>query len=147
MSQHRCQFQKCKNYCPNAVARSTPTHPRLAPNGSHFNKSSCRDDVWHGICAVVLFFGTMEQSVMADKHPRIEFSAQQTEEFDRAFELLGGLIDLNAANEMYPKRANAVYTACVVLWMLIYQRLKPDCLLYTSPSPRDLSTSRMPSSA
>ena len=26
-------------------------------------------------------------------------------------------------------------------------RLKEDCLLYTSPSPRDLSTSRMPSSA
>ena len=25
--------------------------------------------------------------------------------------------------------------------------LKTDCLLYTSPSPRDLSTSRMPSSA
>ena len=28
----------------------------------------------------------------------------------------------------------------------IYDGLKP-CLLYTSPSPRDLSTSRMPSSA
>ena len=28
------------------------------------------------------------------------------------------------------------------------ERLEPDdCLLYTSPSPRDLSTSRMPSSA
>ena len=27
------------------------------------------------------------------------------------------------------------------------QRLSEDCLLYTSPSPRDLSTSRMPSSA
>ena len=26
-------------------------------------------------------------------------------------------------------------------------QLCPDCLLYTSPSPRDLSTSRMPSSA
>ena len=26
-------------------------------------------------------------------------------------------------------------------------RLRKDCLLYTSPSPRDLSTSRMPSSA
>ena len=25
--------------------------------------------------------------------------------------------------------------------------VNPDCLLYTSPSPRDLSTSRMPSSA
>ena len=28
-----------------------------------------------------------------------------------------------------------------------YYRLFMDCLLYTSPSPRDLSTSRMPSSA
>ena len=28
-----------------------------------------------------------------------------------------------------------------------YQSLSSDCLLYTSPSPRDLSTSRMPSSA
>ena len=27
------------------------------------------------------------------------------------------------------------------------QKTLPDCLLYTSPSPRDLSTSRMPSSA
>ena len=27
------------------------------------------------------------------------------------------------------------------------ERLVEDCLLYTSPSPRDLSTSRMPSSA
>ena len=29
----------------------------------------------------------------------------------------------------------------------IRMRLADDCLLYTSPSPRDLSTSRMPSSA
>ena len=29
----------------------------------------------------------------------------------------------------------------------LYNRLTTDCLLYTSPSPRDLSTSRMPSSA
>ena len=28
-----------------------------------------------------------------------------------------------------------------------YLNLSADCLLYTSPSPRDLSTSRMPSSA
>ena len=28
-----------------------------------------------------------------------------------------------------------------------YQELRSTCLLYTSPSPRDLSTSRMPSSA
>ena len=31
-------------------------------------------------------------------------------------------------------------------WFLTYKHLK-DCLLYTSPSPRDNTTSRMPSSA
>ena len=31
--------------------------------------------------------------------------------------------------------------------LLMKNALVPDCLLYTSPSPRDLSTSRMPSSA
>ena len=30
---------------------------------------------------------------------------------------------------------------------LKFEELYNDCLLYTSPSPRDLSTSRMPSSA
>ena len=33
------------------------------------------------------------------------------------------------------------------LWNWIYVRGAKSCLLYTSPSPRDLSTSRMPSSA
>ena len=28
-----------------------------------------------------------------------------------------------------------------------FENIRQDCLLYTSPSPRDLSTSRMPSSA
>ena len=36
-------------------------------------------------------------------------------------------------------------------WFYLHARLQPQltgsCLLYTSPSPRDLSTSRMPSSA
>ena len=34
-----------------------------------------------------------------------------------------------------------------ILASLIAIKLLPNCLLYTSPSPRDLSTSRMPSSA
>ena len=33
------------------------------------------------------------------------------------------------------------------LWNYDYEEWKKICLLYTSPSPRDLSTSRMPSSA
>ena len=36
-------------------------------------------------------------------------------------------------------------TTLAILSKLLKQRT--DCLLYTSPSPRDLSTSRMPSSA
>ena len=35
----------------------------------------------------------------------------------------------------------------VLLALRLEQILNKDCLLYTSPSPRDLSTSRMPSSA
>ena len=32
-------------------------------------------------------------------------------------------------------------------WLGVERKIIEDCLLYTSPSPRDLSTSRMPSSA
>ena len=35
----------------------------------------------------------------------------------------------------------------IILQRLDTHSLLKDCLLYTSPSPRDLSTSRMPSSA
>ena len=38
-------------------------------------------------------------------------------------------------------------TFCVVQVVVDRNRWTKDCLLYTSPSPRDLSTSRMPSSA
>lgn len=51
------------------------------------------------------------------------------EEFDRAFLLLDELIDLREVDEFHPHRSNAVYTSCVILWMLIYQRLKPDSSL------------------
>ena len=43
-----------------------------------------------------------------------------------------------------------VPTTCAVSDRFVWHNLKKDfkaCLLYTSPSPRDLSTSRMPSSA
>ena len=39
------------------------------------------------------------------------------------------------------------HTVCVFLLLLPSAALSTTCLLYTSPSPRDLSTSRMPSSA
>lgn len=60
---------------------------------------------------------------------KFDISDLDNQEFDRAFELLEDLVDLTEANEYHPHRGNAVYTSCVVLWMLIYQRLKPDASL------------------
>ena len=56
-------------------------------------------------------------------------SPEQNLEFDRAFEQLKDLVDLRQADLLHPRRPNAIYTACVVLWMLIFQRLKPDASL------------------
>ena len=42
---------------------------------------------------------------------------------------------------------NTLSTAVMVKLGKVYGNRMVDCLLYTSPSPRDLSTSRMPSSA
>lgn len=56
-------------------------------------------------------------------------SPQQEAEFDRAFELLVNLVDLREADQLFEQRAHTVYTASVVLWMLILQRLKPDTSL------------------
>lgn len=65
---------------------------------------------------------------MVDKSS-IKITELQSEDFDKSFELLRGLVDLSSADELHPKRGNAVYTSCVVLWMLIYQRMKPDASL------------------
>ena len=59
----------------------------------------------------------------------IQSSESQKEQFDRAFEMLQTLVDFQEADEMFPQRAHTVFTASVVLWMLVYQRLKPDASL------------------
>lgn len=61
--------------------------------------------------------------------PSVLISDQSAEEFDQAFELLSGLVDLSDADAYNPMRANAVFTSSVVLWMLVYQRLRPDASL------------------
>lgn len=66
---------------------------------------------------------------MVDKQIKIELTEQENAEFDKAFDLLEDLIDLSEADQFHPTRANAVYTSSVVLWMLVYQRLKPDASL------------------
>ena len=56
--------------------------------------------------------------------------------------LLTGRMDTSG---MPPKDKKLWHNKCAQFF--ICHRLSRNCLLYTSPSPRDLSTSRMPSSA
>ena len=82
---------------------------------------------------------------MVDKRQEPVFTRQQSEDFDKAFDLLRDLVDLRAADEEFPRRANSVYTSCVVLWMLIYQRLKPDASLEAAVKHlRDTKPSYLP---
>ncbi len=50
-------------------------------------------------------------------------------EFQQAFGLLEGLVDLAQADQLCPLRHNAVYSTSIVLWMLVYQRMHPDASL------------------
>jgi hypothetical protein len=46
--------------------------------------------------------------------------------FDEVFALLSDRFDPRDADEQFPVRGNAVYRTCVVVWMLVYQRMNPD---------------------
>ena len=51
---------------------------------------------------------------------------------------------LKRAKEIYPNYEAVIYEDRKYSWDQVYKR---TCLLYTSPSPRDMRRSRMPSSA
>ena len=59
---------------------------------------------------------------------------------DKLSEEYGKKIDLNNTNIF-------AFTGLRGLYPTVASNVLKNCLLYTSPSPRDLSTSRMPSSA
>eukprot|EP00829_Urostomides_striatus_P017432 TRINITY_DN601_c0_g1_i1.p1 TRINITY_DN601_c0_g1~~TRINITY_DN601_c0_g1_i1.p1 ORF type:complete len:334 (-),score=115.50 TRINITY_DN601_c0_g1_i1:54-995(-) len=64
-----------------------------------------------------------------------------------ALRSLVGPHDPEIAKQLRPKTIRAKFGTDRVLNAVHCTDLSEDCLLYTSPSPRDLSTSRMPSSA
>ena len=55
---------------------------------------------------------------------------------------VGDSLDIKQILNESSKKIDAVQNGMIAL-----NALSDSCLLYTSPSPRDLSTSRMPSSA
>ena len=96
--------------------------------------------------AVRLLRGDMNKSTVFNKNP-----SDQAIEFERAGCHWLHLVDLNGAFAGTP--INSVAVEKILSQITIPAQLGggirnlQTCLLYTSPSPRDLSTSRMPSSA
>lgn len=72
---------------------------------------------------------------------RVVVDPVRDQEFDRAFELLRGLVDWSAVEREFPVRANAVYSTRVVLRMLVSQRMSPESSL-ESAVKRLLETQR-----
>ena len=69
--------------------------------------------------------------------------------YARTFGEMGGLpaeVIIKTQQRMFARR-DVKQRPCDMQLIHDMHRLTQDCLLYTSPSPRDLSTSRMPSSA
>jgi len=57
---------------------------------------------------------------------RIVVDSQREAELDRAFEWFVRAVEWDEVDDWRPVRANAVHRSSAVLWMLVYQRLKPD---------------------
>ena len=67
---------------------------------------------------------------------------KEIKHFTAFFSVEGDNIDPD--NDIKQLIAEQIGAECEETWLVGQDK---DCLLYTSPSPRDLSTSRMPSSA
>ena len=65
----------------------------------------------------------------------------------RSYGISPDLIVLRSEQELTDEIKSKVSLFCDVSFENVINAPDLDCLLYTSPSPRDLSTSRMPSSA
>lgn len=71
----------------------------------------------------------MKTKPRTETRNRSDDEQQREREFDSAFEQLAELVDLSEADEILPSSPQTVYTASVVLWLLIVQRLKKGCSL------------------
>ena len=57
------------------------------------------------------------------------------------------IMRLNVSNELKSRLTHAAENGSVIAKDILSEVKKNVCLLYTSPSPRDVEESRMPSSA
>ena len=90
----------------------------------------------HGYKTFILLDNTEESKQISAQLESNEFSAVQTIFFERDGKKMESIEDYVVVED-YLHAVNQTYEI----------KLRQDCLLYTSPSPRDPKTSRMPSSA
>lgn len=57
------------------------------------------------------------------------WTESRSEELDRAFGMLEGLVDWAEIDAEFPLRENAVSVTAVVLFLLVFQRMSPDSTL------------------
>ena len=103
--------------------------------------------------------GVREAGLMAVGGRRLSLSASEVESYEvLALDIASQVLSPKRRNTLIacrPQDENAIDNACAgefisTVGLHLFRRPLSEaeiCLLYTSPSPRDLSTSRMPSSA
>ncbi len=111
-----------------------------------------REELAHKEREIKIEYENREQ-VLKEREARLEESLKEyrnklDEEYRRRREWIN-LREEELKNESmeFEKKERDLYLAYKKREEELKNRLGMDCLLYTSPSPRDLSTSRMPSSA
>ena len=88
----------------------------------------------------------ISQLVEPDRVHRSVYTDQEI--FDQEIENIFEKVWVYCGHESQVPNAGDFYTVTIGRQpMVMIRDHDGDCLLYTSPSPRDLSTSRMPSSA
>jgi len=95
--------------------------------------------------AVVFWQESRRQETLADRLLGISFACWGVLWVSLHF--LEGAPELQGASMSVVAAAPCAFVAMLMVMALYEEEKRRICLLYTSPSPRDLSTSRMPSSA
>ena len=91
---------------------------------------------------------TEEQLNTVDKSIIIQMFLNQQEELSKAVNQIEQLTkEVQSGNDKLQRMMEQIILSNNARFGRSSEKMDNTCLLYTSPSPRDLSTSRMPSSA
>ena len=129
----------------------------IVPRGNNEGQLGTDEKRWNSVIAETASFTTFSGSITGNEFTLFSGSADSTASFGHLAGDGGGLTNLTATaepggdnthvqfNDSGNTGGDAGFTYAKEYTSI--SAITNICLLYTSPSPRDLSTSRMPSSA